>query len=103
MDEFVLCHRPALESHFIVDDQIPMDPRDLLVCMGNVFFAPIWSKKMSFYQFPSGGAELWRTEIQLAHNGGLLNGVAFRLDLIEGIAGGFVDNRRTQRRALSKE
>ena len=58
-DEFVLRHCSPLESHFIGDDPIPMDPRDLFVPTRYVLFPPIWSERKrkkeadSFILFPS--------------------------------------------------
>jgi hypothetical protein len=42
VNEFVLRRRPPLEGHLIGDDQIPMDPRDLLIRMRYVLFPTIW-------------------------------------------------------------
>jgi len=106
MDKLVLGHCPSLESHLIGDDDIPMNSRDLLVRTGCVLFPSIWSKREaeSVTPLPLGGKDTkaLRTEIQLAHDGGLLNRAVFRLNLIERMAGGFVYDCSGQRRALGE-
>ena len=110
VDKFVLCHRPSLESHLIRDDHIPMDPRDFFVRTGHVLFPSIWSKQngkrggvVKPSSFGRKKTKVPRTEIQLAHDSGLLNRAVFRLDFIEGMTGGFVYDFSVQRRALGKQ
>lgn len=45
MDKSILRHRSSLENHLIGDDHIPMDPRDLFICAGQVLFPSIWAER----------------------------------------------------------
>ena len=58
----------------------------------------------SFATSPSNNKKgVRRTEIQLAHDSDLLNGVVFRFDLIQHMAGGLVCDSGVQRRAPGEQ